>query len=246
MTLVDVHLHLAACAQRETLLDLARGAPMLLVSCTVNATEAAENLRLRSELPERVRCFLGVHPSDATAQRPTEALGPLLALCDGIGEIGLDEKYSSTAEGGAQMMAFRDQLEAAERLGKPVQVHSRGSERACLDVLSTFRLRSVLMHWFEAEALVSEVVGRGYFVSVGPAILYSKKVRRIARALPGGSVLTESDGPVAYAPLGSASGPALVASVVYALAQARGEAYPVVEDRVEENAARFLSSERLI
>jgi TatD DNase family protein len=219
---------------------------MCLVSCTVRPAEAAESARLRSLGGRGVKCFVGVHPSDVTAERPSSALAPYLGECDGIGEIGLDEKYSATGEGSAQMESFLDQLRIAETLGKPVEVHSRGSEVRCLEVLGTFSLGKVLMHWFEGEQQLPDVISRGYFVSVGPALLYSKKMRRIARSLPSDRILTESDGPVPFGPLGGASGPGLIPSVVFGLAEVRGQGFGEVERQVEENAKRFLGVERLI
>ncbi|MGA2199011.1 MAG: TatD family hydrolase [Nitrososphaerales archaeon] len=246
MTLVDAHIHLPAYSGREGEVRLAGTGSMLLVSCTVNPSEAAESLRMRSERPLNVRCFVGVHPSDVTGELSVSALAPFLDQCDGIGEIGLDEKYSPITEGSAQMGAFLYQLTAAEKLGKPVQVHSRGAEEKCMEILGTFNLKSVLMHWFEGEGLVSEIASRGYFVSLGPALLYSKKLRRIARALPAENILTESDGPVPYGPLGGASGPSLIASVIFGLAGIRGGTYEGLEKQVEENSKRFLGEERLI
>jgi TatD DNase family protein len=158
----------------------------------------------------------------------------------------LDEKYSATGEGSAQMESFLDQLRIAEKLGKPVEVHSRGSEARCLEVLGTFNLKRVLMHWFEGEPQLPEVVSRGYFISVGPALLYSKKMRRIARSTPPERILTESDGPVQFGPLGGASGPGLIPSVVFGLAEIRGAGFEEVEQQVEENAKSFLGVERLI
>jgi TatD DNase family protein len=139
------------------------------------------------------------------------------------------------------MKAFLDQLAIAEKLGKPLEVHSRGSEKACVAALTTFRLRSVLMHWFEGEDSLREVASRGYLVSVGPAILYSKKIRRIAASVPGDSVLTESDGPVAYNALGGRSGPSLIPSVLFGLAETRGVSFEEQGREVESNLRRFLS-----
>ncbi len=159
----------------------------------------------------------------------------------------MDEKYSETGEGSAQMESFLDQLRVAERLGKPVEVHSRGSEKRCLEVLGTFNLSRVLMHWFEGEPLLAGGgLTRGYFVSVGPAVLYSKKMRRIAKSLPPERILTESDGPVQFGPLGGASGPGLIPSVVFGLAELRGGSFGEVERQVEANAKSFLGVERLI
>jgi len=246
MVLVDAHIHLPAYVDRGAPLRLSRAVPMCLISCAVNHLEAGENVAIRSQMPRNIRCFVGVHPSDATEEPPSTRLSPYLKDCDGIGEIGLDEKYSPTNDGSPQMSSFLDQLGVAEKLRKPVQVHSRGSEKRCLDVLGTFNLRAVMMQWFEGEAHVAEVVSRGYFVSVGPALLYSKKIGRVARAVPSENLLAESDGPVPYAALGGVSGPSLIPSVLLALAEAKHECYETIEEKLEENAKRFLGVERLI
>lgn len=221
MDLVDVHVHLPTYPDPRQVIEAARATQTTLVSCTVNLGQAKANLLLKGASPGAVRCFLGVHPSDAGPEAPGESLGRLIGEADGVGEIGLDRKYSEISPGSHQMNAFLDQLATAERFGKPVEVHSRGSEKVCLDILGSFRLPSVLMHWFEGEDCLQEVASRGYYVSVGPSILYSKKVRRVAVRVPSERILTESDGPVTFGPIGGRSGPSLVPSVLFALCEAK-------------------------
>lgn len=241
MELVDSHIHLPAYRDPDPVLRLASMSGTVLVSCTVNAAEFGANLTLKREHPKTVRCFLGVHPSDVGEEPPSQSLRGLVAGADGVGEIGLDAKYSDASPGSLQMKAFLDQLGLAERFSKPVQVHSRGSEKACLDALSSFRLARVLMHWFEGEEHVQRVVSSGYYVSVGPAILYSKRVRRVAAVIPAERLLTESDGPVGYKAIGGGSGPALIPSVVFRLAEVRVVGFDEIARTVKENADRFLS-----
>lgn len=198
------------------------------------------NLKLAKEHRGSVFCFLGVHPSEVSEKDPLgpgPSIVPFLPEADGIGEIGLDPKYSSTS---LQMKAFQDLLLEAERLGKPVEVHSRGASKLCLDALGSFRLRSVLMHWFEDEEVLGRVTSAGYYVSVGPAILYSKKVRRVASSVPVERLLTESDGPVSFGPLSEAAGPGLIPSVLYCLSELQRSSYEEVGWRIEENSQRFL------
>jgi TatD DNase family protein len=240
LNLVDAHVHLPAYPDPTDVIAIARGAGTSLLSCTVNEREALVNLRLRELYPETVLSFLGVHPSDVSDVLPSTVLGDLFSSADGVGEIGLDAKYSDASPGSDQMKAFVDQLVVAERLGKPVEVHSRGSEKSCLEVLSSFRLKSVLMHWFEGEEHINEVASRGYFVSVGPAVLYSKKLRRIAQLVPSGRVLTESDGPVAYKPLGDRGGPAMIPSVLFTLGGLRGISFEAEAQEVYDGFHSFM------
>ncbi|MDA4123436.1 MAG: TatD family hydrolase [Thaumarchaeota archaeon] len=245
MRLADVHLHLPEYQDPSSVIDNAKDRGMLLVSCAVNLAQTDLNLRLRAENPGVLRCFSGVHPSDASKEGPVldrERFLELVRASDGVGEIGLDPKYSELGEGSMQRRWFLMQLEAAEKTGKPVQVHSRGSERQCLDILGTFRLRAVLMHWFEGQedGTTGEVVSRGYFVSFGPALLYSKRLRTLARVISEDRELTESDGPVSFKALGGAGGPDTVASVAFGLAELWGHGFSDMARRLDENLSAFL------
>lgn len=246
MTLVDAHVHLPEVPSVKAMVEGMRG--ICMFSCTVNLGQVETNLRLSEDSKGLVRCFVGVHPSEVTDDLPGEHLSRFMERADGLGEIGLDPKYSESGKGSRQMKAFLDQLSLAERYGKPVQIHSRGSEGACLEVLGTFRLRSVLMHWFEGdeESATQLAISRGYYFSLGPALLYSKKIRRLAQRVPQDRLLTESDGPVPFNALGGASGPNLIASVVFKLGEVRLFSFEEAERVVEENSRSFLGAERLI
>ncbi len=241
MGLIDAHLHLSATNGAEEVVAMSRALGMRLFSTSTDLMESISNLELRDANPETVSCFAGVHPSKVSTTPFTEELIPLIERADGVGEVGLDPKYSEIEAGSAQYRSFFAQLEACERKGKPVQVHSRGAERQVLDALASFRVKSVLLHWFEGEDFLSEASSRRYFISLGPALLYSRRLKRIAQRYPHEVVLTESDSPVAYKPLGeSARGPALIASVVFALAELWGSDYGETESRTAENARRFI------
>lgn len=240
-TLWDAHVHLPAFPDPTSELLAAKARGMRVISVTTNAKEAPANLELKTIGPETVRSFIGVHPSDAALPDPLSGLEDLWTHCDGVGEVGLDPKYSELAANGAQMAVFKAQLEVASKLRKPVEVHSRDAEAECLDVLGGFSLRAVLMHWFEGEHVLRRAIDRPrtYF-SFGPALLYSKKLARIAVATPSDSVLVESDGPVAFKALGGGGGPGMVPSVVFRLGELWGVGADEAAIRVEHNTKRFL------
>jgi TatD DNase family protein len=238
--MLDAHVHLPAYPDPAEVVASARKKGITLVSMTVSAAEAATNFRLRDENPSTVRCFVGIHPSEAVAGRgDLEKLRALWEPADGIGEVGLDPKYSEVSSGSDQMVVFKAQVEVAERLKKPIEVHSRGAEEWCLDVLEGHSLRSSLMHWFEGEDSVARVLSEGRFVSFGPAILYSKKLLRIAVRFPPEVVLAESDGPVAFAALGGAGGPGLIPSVAFKLAELWGKSFDDAVHQLSLNERRF-------
>lgn len=62
--------------------------------------------------------FAGIHPWQAETRR-IEEIVPRFGEVDLVGEIGLD--YAGTVGREAQLRIFREQLDWAERLGKPVE-----------------------------------------------------------------------------------------------------------------------------
>jgi len=226
-------------------MTFAEGTKIVLYSASTNLRDSERNLELARASPDLIKAFVGVHPSDAGKGLDEKELESLSRYATGMGEVGLDPKYSAVTEGSAQLRVFREQLELAERLGKPVQVHSRDAERACLDNLESFEPPSVLLHWFEGSELAPRAAKKGYYVSFGPAILYSKKLAGIAKSYPSDLILTESDAPVTYSPLGEAvSGPSLIPSVVFFLSQLLGIDFAEMARIISENSRRYLEGKK--
>ena len=211
-------------------------------ACGPNSETTHLALRVADSNRETVRAFVGIHPQEATPQTSVDWVQESLAKATGLGEVGLDPRYSALGPGSPQVDVFEGQLEAARRLGKPIQVHSREAEAECLGGLGGFNLKGVLMHWFQREDRLPEVLGRGYFVSFGPALLYSKKLQRMAEKCGPDQALAETDSPVPYAPLGGAHGPSLVPTVVYKLAELWRVSFEEARGAVVENARRYLSA----
>ena len=239
MRFVDSHLHLEGTNVSEVV-PSASANETLLVVCGIDRETSLDALSQQVKNPEIIRGFVGVHPSEAGKENDLGWVKTSLQKASGVGEIGLDPKYSSIDEEGTQSRTFRTLLEAAQEMEKPVQVHSRGAEEECLKAMDQFSLKSVLMHWFEEEERLRAVLDRGYFVSVGPAILYSKRLQRMVAQVDRDLLLVESDSPVPYAPLGGVRGPSLVPSVVFKIAELWGLEFDKVRDRTVSNAIRFL------
>jgi TatD DNase family protein len=240
MLFVDSHVHLTDYLGSEQPLLWAERADAWLFSCGVGKESSQRGVDLARELP-RVKAFVGVHPSEAKKEPDLSWVPRLLQDATGVGEVGLDPKYSETAKGGKQREVFETLLGLAEAARKPVQVHSRGAEREALDVLSTFDLPSVLLHWFQEDGLLSEAAAKGYFVSFGPALLTSGRLKKMASAVDVSQALTESDGPVTFRSLGGFGGPVSVPSVVHELAAIWKLKFEEARDIVAANGRRFVS-----
>ncbi len=189
-----------------------------------------------------VKAFVGVHPSEVLKNRSLRWLSGALQKATGLGEVGLDPKYSGVGPRSAQMMALQSQLEAAQSGLKPVQVHSRNAESACLNALDGFSLKGVLMHWLQHEEALPRAMENGYFVSFGPAVIYSRKLQRMAGRSNPAQVVVETDAPTPFTPLGGVHGPSLVPSVVFKLAGIWGKKFDDARELLVANATRYLGA----
>jgi TatD DNase family protein len=237
---IDSHVHLCEYRSHLPSLNVARVSGTMLLSSAIDKASSMATLEMARSEPALVKAFLGVHPSEARAGDDLGWFEGVLHEATGAGELGLDPKYSEVSPKSPQMTSFVTQLEAVERAGKPVQVHSRGAEKECLEVLSTYDVKPVLLHWFQGEAEQKEAEDRGYSVSFGPALLHSKKLQRMASSIDSGLVLTESDGPVTFAPLGGAGGPSLIPTMVFTLAELWKQTFLEAQERLLRNGLCYL------
>ena len=241
MRFVDSHLHLDGSNGGDEV-RVAASLDTLLFCCGVDKATSAQTLRSAALHPGQVRAFVGTHPSESKTEPDLGWLAPCLKNASGVGEIGLDPKYSGIGPESAQREVFIRQLEAARREGKPVQVHSRGAEQECFGLLETMGPESVLMHWFQEEALLSKLMDRGYFISFGPALITSRKLQRMAAKCDSRSVLVESDSPVGYSSLGGVRGTSLIPSVVFKLAELWGKTFEETRILTTLNALRYIGN----
>jgi len=242
MRFVDSHVHLCECRDRIQSLNLARSSGIMLLSSAIDRVSSNETLEIARSEPGLVKAFLGVHPSEAKVEDDLEWFETALHEATGAGELGLDPRYSEVSPKSLQMTTFVRQLEAVEKTGKPVQVHSRGAEKECLEVLASYDVKPVLLHWFQSEAEQREADDRGYFVSFGPALLSSRKLQRMASSLDPTLVLAESDGPVNFVSLGGSGGSSLVPTVVFKLAELWKSTFPEAEERLLQNSLGYLDA----
>jgi TatD DNase family protein len=240
MRFVDSHVHLCEYQETFEILSTARSTETLLLSSGIDRRSSLRTLEIARAAPGLVKAFVGVHPSEAQLETDLEWFEAALGEAAGAGELGLDPKYSEVVTHSPQMAVLIRQLEVVEKAGKPVQLHTRGAERECLELLRSYRLRAVLLHWFQGESNLGKAEERGYFVSFGPALLQSRRLQRMASSLEPSQVLAESDGPVSFAALGGVGGPSLIPTVAFKLAWLWNLTFSEAEKRLLSNTLGYL------
>ena len=162
----------------------------------------------------------------------------------GIGEIGLDKTYVSDLDGFKnQELVFNKMLSIAEKLGKPVSIHSRATLDEILTILPSYSISGILLHWFAgSKKQLKTAMERNYFVSYGPAMVYAKDKQVLLLETNTERILVETDGPVKFSRcFGFKVGQiAFLPSVVFCAAKVLHMSYDDMAYQIEENCEHYL------
>ena len=166
-----------------------------------SSIQAAES----SEKYDFIYAAVGFHPAEIGGM-DNEALDTIKKLAarpkvKAIGEIGLDYYWDDNPPRPAQRDAFAAQIELAKELKLPICIHSRDAVQDTLDVLracKAFESIPVLMHCYSYSVETArELLDLGCMFSLGGPVTYknAKKTVDVARMLPLGRLLIETDSP---------------------------------------------------
>ena len=206
--LYDSHVHLTD-AEYDSFLPLVlaslKGMGIKACSVTVDISTTSKALSLfgNKDANSNVYNFVGIHPQCANENISSfeEMITSNIHNIDGIGEIGLDPTYYDGDKNTENMQSqvFNKMLTLAETYEKPVSIHSRQSLDNILNVLSTYNLKNVCLHWFDGSPQqLEKSLSMGLHVSYGPSIVYSKKKQVLLKSTDIAKILIETDGPVSY------------------------------------------------
>ncbi|MGC8586673.1 MAG: TatD family hydrolase [Candidatus Micrarchaeia archaeon] len=231
----DAHLHLDLFEDPEATVRAARNSGIgILVSA---GSDWKSNIRNAELAHDGVYAVVGIDPEFALEDE-IEVLERLEGLVKGnsnivgIGEIGLDYKKAADADQKErQKRFFERQLEIAQALDLPVVIHARKALGDVFEILPSYKTRA-MFHYFEGgreEALAAEKLGA--IISVPP--IESKKRIAAVRAVGIGSVVAETDAPVA------GKTPTDVLKSIAMIAAATGVTYEEAVAITTENLMRF-------
>ena len=191
--------------------------------------------------------FIGIHPEKASSN-DLESVVNLIEenskYISGIGEIGLDKTYVSDEIGFKdQELVFHKMLSLAEKLKKPISIHSRTTLEEILSILPSYSIYGILLHWFAgSKKQLKTVMEREYFVSYGPAMLYAKDKQVLLSETSAERILVETDGPVKFSRcFGFKVGQiAFLPSVVFCAAKVLHTTYDDISNQLEQNCKHYL------
>jgi TatD DNase family protein len=246
--LTDAHIHLSDDEFKPELqFMLTAMDKMGLRACCVSMDYSSSNATLSlSEQSPLVLPFLGIHPEKANGD--LESVVNLIMensnKISGIGEIGLDKTYVSDDAGfDRQVSVFEKMLSLAEKLEKPISVHSRRTLEEIFSILPSYRLKGVLLHWFAGnKKQLQKAMDIDSYVSYGPAMVYSQDKQILLSQTESSKILLETDGPVKFSKCFGYKTAQItfMPSVLFCASQILGKRYDEMLEIVEKNTNSYL------
>lgn len=244
--LIDAHAHLDHYDEpREALARIERRGILTLAN-SIDPDSYERNLVLAEGCPLVLPSF-GIHPR--RAPRHVDHLADLSPLIEGspmLGELGLDFHWVRDKDAYPhQIRVFEFLVRAAAEQGKIVNLHTKGAERRVLDTLRACGATRAIIHWYSGPMdVLDEMIAEGYLFTVGVEVLYSEKIRDVARAVPPRQLLSETDNPGGHRWLaGEVAPPDIIADVVAAVARLKGLPPEKMEAVIQANFLRLIGGD---
>ena len=186
---------------RDTLLGkMQDGDISLILNAACNLPSAQLSLEIADKYPF-VYASIGVHPhdskdmSDGTVAKLEELLKHPKAVA--VGETGLDFHYDFSPRD-VQKKRFREHLELARRIKKPVIVHMREATEETLDIVRDFRDVTGVFHCFPGSWETAKIIlDMGWYLSFTGVITFknAKKPLEVLEKMPIDRLMLETDCP---------------------------------------------------
>ena len=246
--LYDAHIHLSDPGYDEDLPLIMKGMERLHIKacCVSMDTSNSKKTMQMAKHSKLILPFIGIHPEKANDKLDSMILmiQQNYKKINGIGEIGLDKTLShSEEEFSNQKVVFESLLSLADKYKKPVSIHSRKTLDEIYEIIPSYNLKGVLLHWFDGnKSQLRKAMDLGFFVSFGPVLLYANDKQNLLLKTDKEKILVETDGPVRFSRcFGLKTAQiAFIPSVIFCAANILDQTYDEFSGLLEENSRKFL------
>lgn len=246
--LFDSHIHLSDSAYDEDLNYIIKGMEhMKIKACCVSMDFLNSKKTLEiSKQSELIFPFIGIHPECANddLDEMINLIQDNIDIISGIGEIGLDPTYiQSDDDKKNQFRVFESLLSVAEKYQKPISIHSRKSIDDIFEIMTSYKTKHALLHWFDgSKKQLQKAMDMDFFVSYGPVMIYANDKQTLLTKTNEEKILVETDGPVRFSKCFEMK-PAQISfipSVVFCSSKILDKQYDEMTSILERNSKNFL------
>lgn len=246
--LYDSHIHLSDPDYEYDLNHTIKGMEnMKIKACCVSIDNMTSKRTLElGRKSKLILPFIGIHPECANddLELMTNLISENQQHISGIGEIGLDPTYVKSSEDNKrQIHLFESLLSLAEKLQKPISIHSRKSLDDVFSIMTSYDTKHALLHWFDgSKKQLQKAMDMDFFVSYGPVMIYANDKQMLLSKTSEAKILVETDGPVKFSKcFEMKSGQiSFIPSIVFCASKILGKSYDEMTSLLEENSKSFL------
>ena len=171
-----------------------------ILNSAITLRSAKFSLTLADKYPF-VYASVGIHPHDSKSMADDTVfeLERLLShpKAVAVGEIGLDFHHNFSPPE-IQKTRFREQLELARRVKKPVIIHEREALRDTLDTIRDFRDLTGVFHCFSGSWETAKIIlDMGWYLSFTGVITFqnARRALEVLERMPADRIMLETDCP---------------------------------------------------
>jgi TatD DNase family protein len=199
--MIDIHAHMCWKSYEKDLDKIIATCKQEIegvIASSARYEEGVKVLSLAEKHPNFIFPSIGFHPVEGgnDPERIMELIKGNRDRIVGVGEVGLDyhwEKDPKKHE--IQRETFSKFINLAEKIKKPLVIHSWDAERDAFEMVKDSEARCIFHCFGGKRDLADEILSRGFYISISTMVLFSKNVRKIARFLPLDRLLLETDSP---------------------------------------------------
>jgi TatD DNase family protein len=242
----DVHAHLTHELFKNDFKEVIKRAKDVIIHCAGSGLRDNEAVLDISESFTNVKASLGLYPWDAVEIEEAEVDHCLdmikskasRIIC--IGEVGLDHHWGkSESDLEKQDWVFEKVLDLAERVNKPVLVHTRKAEKQALELLRHHDVKAIIHSFTGSHKLVSDFLDIGCYFSIPSVVVRSNSFAGLVKKVPVDRLLTETDCPYMPPVAGQRSEPINVKQGLKAIADLKGISVKKAEGFLTDNYERL-------
>tara|TARA_B100000378_G_scaffold247466_1_gene219627 strand:- start:130 stop:900 length:771 start_codon:yes stop_codon:yes gene_type:complete len=253
--LTDTHCHLYYDSIKkdiQTVLARAKEQGVNRFICVGTNLDDSKECQILSEQHENVFFSAGIHPHDSKNVskkylqhlRNFNQYDKMVA----VGEMGLDY-FRNFSPKDSQVKVFREQLELAQQVNKPVIFHNRDADKDVIKILSEFPGVVGVAHCFSSDLKTAKVfLDMGFYISFSGNLTFKNShLPEIAKEIPLDKVMIETDSPfLSPVPFrGKPNEPGRTRFVAEKLAEIHKLPLEKIAEKTSTNAATLFSLPKL-
>jgi|TARA_B100001964_G_scaffold245721_1_gene335159 TatD DNase family protein len=213
--LIDIHSHLDHCYFKDDLdkvIDNAKKANLkVILTAGINPETNRKALQI-AEKYDIVKPCLGIYPIQTLQKEIDSGDYPLKEnkfdideeirfieknknKITAVGEVGLDYFWIKDKQK-EQKELFEKMISLAEKINKPIIVHSRKAEEDAVNILQSSKLKKIIMHCFSGKkALVKKIIDNNWFATIPTNVTKSFQFQENTKLIPITQLFCETDSP---------------------------------------------------